>query len=215
MATIETDFPAALRWMDWNAGLPGAASLALFLAGRRPDGPAPIIPTANEWSEHFAKASDRCRGDLQRLDPAYRRSLYPRRIQSGRYLDPDRLAAGRLWRPSHHAGRHYAGLSIIGAHRRRPAARGSRHLCADPAADLAGDHRDRRAWVCRHGTLRRWLRTVGWRSVHWRRPTAAHPARPILRGGQLSMVLDPRPAAPAEKHGRQYPHRGESGRAAR
>ena len=32
-----------------------AASLALFLAGRRPDGRAPIIPTANEWSSTLQK----------------------------------------------------------------------------------------------------------------------------------------------------------------
>ena len=44
-----------LRWMDWNTGLPGAASLALFLAGRRPDGRAPIIPTTNEWSSTLQK----------------------------------------------------------------------------------------------------------------------------------------------------------------
>ena len=41
--------------MDWNTGLPGAASLALFLAGRRPDGRAPIIPTTNEWSSTLQK----------------------------------------------------------------------------------------------------------------------------------------------------------------
>jgi hypothetical protein len=41
--------------MDWNAGLLDAARLALFLAGRRPDGRAPIIPTANEWSSTLQK----------------------------------------------------------------------------------------------------------------------------------------------------------------
>src|SRR5262249_60610707 len=41
--------------MDWNAGLPGTANLASSQAGRRPDGRATIIPTANEWRSTLQK----------------------------------------------------------------------------------------------------------------------------------------------------------------